>query len=81
MGLLIKNPRDVDEDTEIVKFNVIGLYTRFPHKFEKDLHPRSKKKLVLESVNFILKKNALIFYSEYYLQVKGTAMGTIFAPI
>ena len=78
MGLLIKNPGDVDEDTEIVKFNVIGLYLVYK---EKDLHPRSKKKLVLESVNFILKKNALIFYSEYYLQVKGTAMGTIFAPI
>ena len=36
--------------------------------------------LVWESANFILKSNTLTFDSEFYLQIKGTAMGTIFAP-
>ena len=31
-------------------------------------------------VNFILKNNTLTFDSEFYLQMKGTTMGTIFAP-
>ena len=30
---LIKCPRDVDEDNEIVTFDVINLYTTIPHKF------------------------------------------------
>ena len=50
-----KCPRDVDENTEIVTFDIISLYTSIPHKFgleskdyfltkyQKDLHPRSKK--------------------------------------
>ena len=91
-GFLIKFPRDVDEDTEIVMLEVISLYTSIPHKFgieavdyflskyQEDLHPKFKKEFVLESANFILKSNTVTFDSEFYLQIKGTAMGTIFAP-
>ena len=83
-----KCPRDVDEDTEIVTFDVISLYTSIPHEFGleaidyflEDLHLRFRKKFVLESANFILKNNTLTFDSEFYLQIKGKAMGTIFAP-
>ena len=83
-----KCPRDVDEDTEIVTFDVISLYTSIPHEFGleaidyflEDLHPRFRKKFVLESANFILKNITLTFDSEFYLQIKGKAMGTIFAP-
>ena len=32
------------------------------------------------SSNFILKNNTLTFDSKFYLQIKGTAMGPIFAP-
>ena len=39
-----------------------------------------KKEFVLEPANFVIKNNTLIFDSEFYLQTKGTAMGTIFAP-
>ena len=49
-------------------------------KYQEDLHPRFRKEFVLESANFILKNNTLTFDSEFYLQIKGTAMGTIFAP-
>ena len=89
---LIKCPREVDEDTEIVTFDVISLYTSIPHEFslealdyflttyQEDLHSRCKKEFVLESANFILKNNTLTFDSEFYLQIKGRAIGTIFAP-
>ena len=68
------------------------MYTSIPYEFgfeaincfltkcQEDLHPRFRKEFVLESVNFILKSNTLTFDSEFYLQIKGTAMGTIFAP-
>ena len=49
-------------------------------KYQEDLHPRFRKEFVLESANFILKNITLTFDSEFYLQIKGTAMGTIFAP-
>ena len=76
MDFLDKYPRDVDEDTEIVTFDVISMYS----KYREDLHPRFRKAFVLESVNFILKNNTLTFDSKFYLQIKGTAMGKIFAP-
>lgn len=92
VDFLNKCPREVDENTEIVTFDVVSLYTSIPHDFglqaldyflttyEKDLHPRFKKQFVLESANFVLKNNTMNFDSKFYLQIKGTAMGTIFAP-
>ena len=52
----------------------------FLNKYQEDLHPRFRKEFVLESVKFILKNKILTFDSEFYLQIKGTAMVTIFAP-
>ena len=49
-------------------------------KYQEYLHPRFRKEFVLELENFILKNNTLTFDSEFYLQIKGTAMDTIFAP-
>ena len=49
-------------------------------KYQEKLHPRSRKEFVLESVNFIVKNNTLTFDSEFYWQIRGTTMGTIFAP-
>ena len=92
MDFLNKCPRDVDENNEIVTFDVISLATSIHHefgletidyfltKYQEDLHPRFRKEFVLESANFILKNNTLTFYSEFYLQIKRTAMGTVFAP-
>ena len=69
----------MDEDTEKVKFDVISLCTRIPHEFgfevldnffttyHEHFHPRLKKEIVLESANFILKKNPSVFDSEFYL--------------
>ena len=52
----------------------------FLTKDKKDLHPRFRKEFVLESSNFILQNNKLTFDSEFYLQIKGTALGAIFVP-
>ena len=89
---LNKCPRDVDEDTEIVTFDLSSLYASIPHefsleaidyfltKYQEDVHPRFRKKFVLQSANILLKNHTLTFDSEFYLQIKGRAMGTIFAP-
>ena len=93
LNFLNKCPRDVDEDTEIVTSDVISWYTSILYKFvldaidyfltkyQGDLHPRFKKKCVLESTNFILKNNTLTFDSEFYLQTKGTTMGRMRLPM
>ena len=69
MDFLIKCPIHVDEDTEIVTFEVISLYTSIPHeldleaiaysltKYQEDVHPIFQKEFVLQSANFILKNN------------------------
>ena len=49
-------------------------------KFPESLHQRFPKKFVLESVKFILENNNLNFDNEYFNQIKGTSMRTIFAP-
>ena len=89
---LFKYTRDLDEETEIVTFDVISQDTSYPRefdlelsdyfltKYQKDLHPTFKTEFVSESVNFILEKNTLIYDAEFYLQIKGRTMPTIFAP-
>ena len=44
------------------------------------LHARFNKEVFLESAKFILQNNNMKFNDEVYNQIKGTAMGTIFAP-
>ena len=76
----------------MLTFDVVVLYTGISHefgleaidyfltKYQEDLHPIFKKEFVSELVNCILKKHALAFDAEFYLQIKVTAMGAIFAP-
>ena len=49
-------------------------------KHKEDIHPRFNIPFILESIDFILKNNTCVFDSEYFLQLQGTAMGTVFAP-
>ena len=44
------------------------------------MHARFNKEFVLECAKFILQNNNMKFNNEFYNQIKGTAMGTIFAP-
>ena len=78
--------------TVITTFDVVGLYANTRHtfgmeavryfllKYKKDIHPRFNIPFVLELMDFILKNNTCVFDNEYFLQLQGTAMGTVFAP-
>ena len=45
------------------------------------LHSRFLKKFLLESIKIILISNNCNFNHNFYGQIKGTAMGTIFGPM
>ena len=92
LDFLAKCSRENKWDTILTTFDVVGLYSNIPHeygleaieywldKFPESLHPRFPKEFVLESVKFILENNNLNFDNEYFNQIKGMAVGTIFAP-
>ena len=44
------------------------------------MNPRFNNQFILDATDFILKNNSLTFNSMLFLQLKGTAMGTVFAP-
>ena len=87
-----KCSRENYEDTLIVTFDVVKLYTNIPHTFglvaqdywhenhPESLHAKFNKESVLEYAKLILQNNNTKFKNEFYNQIKGTAMGTIFAP-
>lgn len=89
---LCKCKRRVAKDSKLVSFDVTSLYTSIPHelgiesiryfleKFPNTVDQRFTKEFVLEATEFILKNNTFEFNDEYFLQLIGTAMGTIFAP-
>ena len=92
LDFLAKCSREKKRDTILTTFDVVGLCSNIPHEhgleaieywldnFPESLHPRFSKECVLESVKPILENNNLNFDNEYFNQIKGTAMGTIFAP-
>ncbi|OCT99148.1 hypothetical protein XELAEV_18004940mg [Xenopus laevis] len=70
--------------------DVTSLYTIIDHKLgiqavryylDEDISLKNhQKEFQLKSIDFILTKNYFWFEGDYYLQTKGTAMGTRFAP-
>ena len=80
------------DSTTLVTFDVKSLYTSIPHnygleainfwidKYPNSLHSRFSKEFILESTKFIFENNNCTFDDEFYKQISGTAMGTIFAP-
>ena len=85
-------PTSVSPNSELITFDVVSLYTNIPHEFgiaavsywlEKHrdtILPRFSKDFILDSLRLILQNNAFYFDSKYYIQEKGTAMGTKMAP-
>ena len=56
-----------DGKTVIATFDVVGIYTNIPHTFW------------LDAVRyFLLKHSTCVFDNEYFLQLQGAAMGTVF---
>ena len=91
LDFLAKCSRENKWNTILTTFDIVGLYSNIPHEYGleaieywldkfPELHPRFPKEFVLESVKFILENNNLNFNNEYFNQIKGTAMDTMFAP-
>ena len=92
IDFLNKCDRNTYGNTVIAIFDVAGLYTNIPHtfgievvryfllKYKEDIHPRFNIPFILELIDFILKNNTCVFDSEYFLQLQGIAMRTVFAP-
>ena len=92
LDFLRKYSRKNNGSTTFATFSVKNLYTRILHNYgfeamsfwkEKhpdSLHSRFSKAFVLESIKIILENNNCAFNDEFYRQISGTAMGTIFAP-
>uniref|UniRef100_A0A8C5R8G5 Reverse transcriptase domain-containing protein n=1 Tax=Leptobrachium leishanense TaxID=445787 RepID=A0A8C5R8G5_9ANUR len=78
------------EGDVMVTCDVNALYSNIPHELglEKLEEEISKSNLlgndqmsfIVESVKFILKNNYFKFEEDFYIQVRGTKMGTKFAP-
>ena len=93
VNFLNRCPREVDPDMETVTFDVTSLYTSIPHEFglkdlgyfrttfKEETSLRFNNQLTLDAADFILQNNSLALDAIFFLQLKGTAMGTIFAPI
>ena len=92
LDFLSKRSSENYEDTLLVTFDSVNLYTNIPHTFglealdywlenhPESLHARFNKEFVLECVKFILQNKNIKFNNEFYNQIKGAAMGIIFAP-
>ena len=80
------------EDTILVSFDVISLYTSIPHElglkaiehfldnFPTTLQRPFSKEFILKAISIVLKENTFKFDGKNYKQVQGTAMGTKMAP-
>ncbi|XP_060557357.1 uncharacterized protein LOC132717809 [Ruditapes philippinarum] len=85
-------PENVEEDSILVTLDVVNLYTNIPHdlglqaiqhwieNFPDKIDTRFQHQFILKSLQLILKNNAFYFDGKYYIQNKGTAMGTKVAP-
>ena len=85
-------PDRTDPNSLLVSYDVTSLYTNIPHdlgieaikfwieKHREAVSDRFDNDFILESVRFILENNSFFFGGKNYLQIKGTAMGTKFAP-
>ena len=58
----------------------IKAITSWLTKYPELIHERFSKEFILESIKIILENNNFYFNDKMYTQVRGTAMGTKFAP-
>ena len=85
-------PTSVNQNTLLVSFDVTNLYTSISHslgleaiefwldKYPSLIHRRFTKQFILEGIKTILENNNFLFDDQFYNQIRGTAMGTKFAP-
>ena len=85
-------PKTIPEHTILASFDVESLYSNICHtlgleavkywldNFNHEIPGRFTTKFILDSLEFIIKHNTFLFNNIFYLQTKGTAMGTKVAP-
>ena len=85
-------PNHLPETSLLISFDVVNLYTNISHtlgveaitywleKHPSLIHRRFNKTFIIEGIKVILENNNVTFDGKFYKQVKGTAMGTKFAP-
>ena len=85
-------PERVIDNSELITFDIVSLYTNIPHELgltaiqfwlEKKRHLLERNisdEFILSSLKLILERNVFYFDGIYYKQKKGTAMGTKVAP-
>lgn len=86
----LKSFNNLSDNTLLATFDVQSLYTNIPHDgginalhhFLSLHHSENKPSIdcVLDLANIVLNNNAFRFQSDFYLQKKGTAMGSKMAP-
>lgn len=86
-------PGTVEKDIILTSFDVESLYSNISHELglksiefwvENHLdviHTRFTKNFIISATEFILKNNTFFFNDKFFRQIKGTAMGTKFAPV
>ena len=87
-----KLSKEFESNSSLFSYDVVSLYTSIPHELglkaikfwitkKRSLIPdRFSNAFILESVKFVLVSKNFSFDNVMYKQVKGTAMGTKFAP-
>ena len=94
LDFLNKIPKQISDDKSctLVTFDVDSLYTNIDHdlgldavkhwieKYKQDIPDRFTTEFICDCIKLILKNNTFHFNGKYYVQTKGTAMGTKMAP-
>ena len=92
MDFLNYIPENVPLNTILVSFDVTSLYTNIPHdlgiqavtfwleKFQAEIPIRFPPDFIVSGLKLVLENNHFYFNDNFYLQIKGTAMGTKVAP-
>ncbi|XP_029653803.1 uncharacterized protein LOC115226989 [Octopus sinensis] len=86
-------PKTTETNSVLLSLDVVSLYTNIPYdlrikaiKYWVDKHReaipnRFTVTFILDSVKLILENNTFFFNGKNYIQIKGMAMGTRFAPV
>ena len=81
----LKNVSNLPNNTMLVTLDVCSLCTNISYSYgllalKNKLHNNQTTSMILQLTKFILEHNHFKFKDEHYLQIKGTAMGTLKAP-
>ena len=80
------------ENYQLITFDVESLYTNIDkdlgikaikfwvHKHRDKIDPRFTEDFICDAIRIVLENNTFHFDNKFYLQIKGTAMGTKMAP-